>query len=97
MYYREEELQSYRGKEITDLMSRQQYLSPEEQERLKRLRLDHEFERRMAEHRSTGEEDDDDDIMESAAGRARMLRMMQQDAEKKRRESDLDRWEHLVE
>jgi hypothetical protein len=63
----EEEAALYRDREIAELESKP-YLTPEEQERLRRLNLDHEFARRLKEVKDDDDDqDDDDDLAERTA------------------------------
>ncbi len=55
---REEEVRRIRDMEIAELEAKP-YLSPEEQERLSRLRLDQEFQRRVDEVKTKDDDDDD--------------------------------------
>lgn len=57
---REEEMSRLREMEINELESRS-YLSPQEQDRLKKLRLEQEFQRRVQECASRDDDDDDSD------------------------------------
>jgi afadin len=57
---KEEEMSRLREMEIGDLESRS-YLSPQEQDRLKKLRLEQEFQRRVQECANRDDEDEDSD------------------------------------
>lgn len=57
---REEEMSRLREMEINELESRS-YLSPQEQDRLKKLRLEQEFQRRVQECASRDDDDEDSD------------------------------------
>lgn len=57
---REEQMSHLREQEIHDLESRP-YLSPQEQDRLKKLRLEQEFQRRVQECSNRDDEDEDSD------------------------------------
>ncbi|XP_041354927.1 afadin-like [Gigantopelta aegis] len=94
---KEEELARLREAEIAELESKT-YLNPQEQDRLRKLRLEHEFQKRV---RETSDRDDDDDSDSEAAerlySRDRMIQVMKEDLEKsKARMMDLER-KRLVE
>lgn len=87
---KEEDLRRLRQQQIAELENKPQ-LTPDEHERLRRLRLDQEFEKRVAEAHGKEDEDSDTDITDRPAGRAQMLRMMQDDLEKKRQQKAEDK------
>lgn len=82
---REEDLRRSRDSEIADLEGRLRYLNPEEQERLRKLRVDQEFDRR-AQEAMADEADSDSDMTDRAGGRARMLKILQDDIERRRQQ-----------
>ncbi|KAK2145409.1 hypothetical protein LSH36_684g01025 [Paralvinella palmiformis] len=78
----ERDLRLRRQQEIRDLESRPS-LTHEEQERLRRLHLDEEFDRRVQEVNEKKDEDDGDsdtDMISSPGGRAKVLELLQKDA-----------------
>ncbi|ELT96969.1 hypothetical protein CAPTEDRAFT_228923 [Capitella teleta] len=87
---REEEMKGMRDSEIADLESRLNYLTPEEKDRLRKLRVDQEFERR-AQEALAEDGDSDTDMGDRAAGRARMLKLLQNDVERRRQQIADDR------
>ncbi|KAK3098166.1 hypothetical protein FSP39_016827 [Pinctada imbricata] len=90
---REEEMNRLRELEIQDLESRP-YLAPQEQDRLRKLRLEQEFQRRVQEvsGRDEDEEDSDTDITNrSQVGREFLMQTIQEDIVKaQRRLEDLN-------
>nr|KAG5705048.1 hypothetical protein BaRGS_018778 [Batillaria attramentaria] len=88
-----EELYRAREAEIMDLESRS-YLSIQDQERLRKLKLEHEFQRRVREIDEKGdyEADDDDEAMERLFTRERLIQSLKEDLDKSRQRSqDLHR------
>ncbi|XP_013410608.1 afadin isoform X2 [Lingula anatina] len=73
----QQEVGRYRDQLIEELQSKPS-LSPEEQERLRRLRLEQEFQRRVEEMEGKDDDDEDTDMTDKARGRQAMLRMMQE-------------------
>lgn len=84
---REEQMSHLREQEIHDLESRP-YLSPQEQDRLKKLRLEQEFQRRVQEcsNRDDEDEDSDNDITSrTQVGREYLIQAIQEDISKAHR------------
>nr|XP_022293041.1 afadin-like isoform X4 [Crassostrea virginica] len=84
---REEEMGRLREQEIHELESRP-YLSPQEQDRLKKLRLEQEFQRRVQEcsNRDDEDEDSDNDITSrTQVGREYLIQTIQEDIAKAHR------------
>lgn len=77
-----EEARRARDEEIMQLESIP-YMSAKQEERLRTLRLEREFQRRAEELHGDEEDDDDDELLERAENRERMLKM-QEDLEKAR-------------
>ncbi|CAG5132612.1 unnamed protein product, partial [Candidula unifasciata] len=70
--------------EVVDLESRP-YLNPQEQERLRKLKMEYEFQRRVKEVSETGEVDnDDDELTERSFNRENVIHSLQEDLEKSR-------------
>ncbi|KAK7107731.1 afadin-like isoform X2 [Littorina saxatilis] len=88
-----EDLYRAREREIVDLESRS-YLSIPDQERLRKLKLEHEFQRRVKEVDEKGDydaDDDDEEMMERLFTRERLITSLKDDLEKSRqRIGDLD-------
>ncbi|KAG8189760.1 hypothetical protein JTE90_012933 [Oedothorax gibbosus] len=80
--HRQEEARRNRAEEIRDLESRA-HLSPQQEDRLRALRLEQEFQRRAEELRGDEDEDDDEDLLDRAETRERKLKM-QEDLERAR-------------
>lgn len=78
-----EDLFQLREQEIADLESRS-YLSIQDQERLRKLKLEHEFQRRVREVDEKGDydADEDDEIMERLFTRDRLIQSLKDDLEK---------------
>ncbi|XP_062598026.1 afadin-like isoform X2 [Saccostrea cucullata] len=83
---REEEMSRLREQEIIDLESRP-YLSPQEQDRLRKLRLEQEFQRRVQEcaNRDEDDEDSDNEITSRTQGREFLIQTIQEDIGKAQR------------
>ncbi|XP_064629486.1 afadin-like isoform X2 [Lineus longissimus] len=77
----EEEAAHYRDREIADLEMKP-YLAPEEQERLRRLKLDQEFARRLKEVKDDDDQDDEDDLAERTASHNRLAKKIFEDLER---------------
>lgn len=88
----QEELFKAREQEINDLESKS-YLNPGEQERLRKLKMEHEFQRRVREIAEKGdyEYEDDDELAERLFTRERLISTLKEDLEKTRaRHRDLE-------
>ncbi|XP_062598039.1 afadin-like isoform X4 [Saccostrea cucullata] len=84
---REEEMSRLREQEIIDLESRP-YLSPQEQDRLRKLRLEQEFQRRVQECANRDEDDEDSDneiTSRTQVGREFLIQTIQEDIGKAQR------------
>ncbi|XP_035207092.1 afadin-like isoform X1 [Stegodyphus dumicola] len=77
-----EEARRARDEEIRELESRS-HLTPQQEDRLRTLRLEQEFQRRAEELHGEEEEDDDEDLLDRAENRERKLKM-QEDLERAR-------------
>ncbi|XP_048258365.1 afadin-like [Haliotis rufescens] len=88
----EEDMSKMREMEIAGLESKQ-YLNPQEQERLRKLRLEQEFQRRVKESMDKDEDEDSDtELAERLYSRERMIQAMKDDLDKSRnRLIDLER------
>ena len=69
---KEEELRLHREQEIRELETRP-YLSSEDQDRLRKLKLDQEFDRRVQEATARSMEDDDDITQRAAVSRRKLI------------------------
>ncbi|XP_076444393.1 uncharacterized protein LOC143282632 [Babylonia areolata] len=88
-----EELFKARAAEIAELESRS-YLSIQDQDRLRKLKFEHEFQRRVREVDEKGDYDaeDDDEVMERLFTRERLIQSLKEDMEKsQQRFADLER------
>ncbi|GFR97596.1 afadin [Elysia marginata] len=88
----QEDLFRAREQEIADLESRP-YLNPGEQERLRKLKMEHEFQRRVREIAEKGdyEYEDDDELAERLFTRERLIATLKEDLEKsKAKHRDLE-------
>ncbi|KAH9504709.1 hypothetical protein Btru_062619, partial [Bulinus truncatus] len=81
----QEELFRAREQEISELESRP-FLSPADQDRLKKLKMEHEFQRRVKEIAEKGDYDydDDDEMAERLFTRERMIQTVKEDLERSR-------------
>ncbi|XP_012937979.1 afadin [Aplysia californica] len=81
----QEELFRAREQEISELEARP-YLNPQDQERLRKLKTQQEFQRRVREIAEKGdyEYDDDDDLTERIFTRERLIQSLREDLEKSR-------------
>ncbi|XP_072037063.1 LOW QUALITY PROTEIN: uncharacterized protein [Amphiura filiformis] len=83
---KKEQLEEERLKRIRDLeiaeLSQQPYLNPQQQDRMRKLRMEQEFQRRLEESQMYGDEDDDDDV--NPAATEKILRNLQEEEEAKR-------------
>lgn len=79
---RQEEARRARDEEICELESRP-HLTPQQEDRLRALRLEQEFQRRAEELHGEEEDDDDEDLLDRAETRERKLKM-QEDLERAR-------------
>ncbi|XP_054718595.1 afadin-like isoform X2 [Uloborus diversus] len=77
-----EEARRARDDEIRELESRH-HLTPQQEDRLRALRLEQEFQRRAEELHGEEEDDDDEDLLDRAENRERKLKM-QEDLERAR-------------
>ncbi|XP_056016214.1 afadin-like isoform X4 [Ostrea edulis] len=95
---REEEMSRLREMEINELESRS-YLSPQEQDRLKKLRLEQEFQRRVQECASRDDDDEDSDteISSRTQGREYLIQTIQDDIVKAHRKLEELNQKHLYE